>query len=121
MLEVQFIAFLIIDLAAFVSLLDALALLIAALLDARLHLPAIPPGPAQIEIATAFVFHPLPLVFSDGAVQCFIVRLLALTHAVFKMRIRQLQSPNSRGLGLRERLTERLISTSDLLLGRPAQ
>src|SRR6266849_8953027 len=90
------------------------------LLDADLHSAALSPSLAQIEVAATFVFHPLPLVFSEGPAKRFVVRFFALRNATFEVCLGQLQCPNPRSLGLRQSLTKRLVTMSNLLLRHPA-
>src|SRR5438094_9013643 len=118
-LQVQLIAFLVVSLTAPMLLLDQVALLIAVLLDADLHSAALSPSLAQIEVAATFVFYPLPLVFSEGPAKRFVVRFFALRNATFEVCLGQFECPNPRSLGLRQGLTKRLVTTSDLFLRHP--
>ena len=120
MLQIQLIAPLVVGLTAPMLLLDQVALLIAVLLDADLHSAALSPSLAQIEVAATFVFHPLPFVLPEGPAKRFVVRFFALRNATFELCLGQLQRPNPGGLGLRQGLRKRLVTTSDLFLRHPA-
>src|SRR5437899_1695382 len=119
-LQVQLIALLVVGLTAPMLLLDQVALLIAVLLDADLHSAALSPSLAQIKVAATFVFHPLPFVLPEGPAKRFVVRFFALRNATFELCLGQLQRPNPGGLGLRQGLRKRLVTTSDLFLRHPA-
>src|SRR5437762_14116383 len=119
-LQVQLVALLVVGLTAPMLLLDQVALLIAVLLDADLHSAALSPSLAQIKVAAAFVFHPLPFVLPEGPAKRFVVRFFALRNATFEVCLGQFECPNPRSLGLRQGLTKRLVTTSDLFLRHPA-
>jgi hypothetical protein len=98
-----------------------MALLVALLLDVDLHSAALSPSLSQIEVAAAFAFHALSLIFPKSPAKRLVVRLFALLDATFEMGLGQLQRANAGDLGFRQRLTKRLVAPSDLLLCHPAQ